>query len=57
MLEEKSPAEAFYESNQKRLKKIVGKFLYYYRAIYLTMLIAMKSLAAVQTKPKVKIIK
>ena len=42
------------EHNQKRLQKIVGKFLYYARAIDPTMLMALKSLAAVQTKPTIE---
>ena len=38
------------EHNQKRPRKIVGKFLYYARAIDPTMLMDLNSLAAVQTK-------
>ena len=41
------------ERNQKRLKKIVGKLLYYARSIDPIMLMALNSLAAVQTKPKI----
>ena len=37
--------------NKKILQKIVGKFLYYARAIDLTVLMALNSLAVVQTKP------
>ena len=54
MLSEKAPAEELDENNQKRLQKIVGKFLYYARAIDPTMLMALNSLAAVQTKPKIE---
>ena len=35
------------------IQKIVGKFLYYARAIDPTMLMALNSLAAVQTNPKI----
>ena len=42
------------ENNQKRLPKIVGKLLYYARSIDPTMLMALKSLEAVQTNPKIK---
>ena len=38
---------------QKRLQKIVGKFLYYAIAIDPTMLVALNTLTAVQTKPTV----
>ena len=41
------------ENNQKRLQKIVGKFLYYARSIDPTMLVALNSLTAVKTKPKI----
>ena len=41
-------------SSQRRLQKIVGKFLYYARAIEPTMLMALNSLAAVQTKPTIE---
>ena len=53
MLSEKSPAGELDENNQKRLQKIVGKFLYYARAIDPTILMALNSLSAVQTKPKI----
>ena len=49
MLPEKSPAEELDENNQKRIQKIVGKLLYYARAIDPTMLIELNSLEAVQT--------
>ena len=42
------------EHNQKRLQKIVGKFLYYARDTGPTMLMALNSLVAVQTKPKIE---
>ena len=42
------------ENNQERLQKIVGKLLYYARAIYLTMLMALNSLPEVQTKPSIE---
>ena len=54
MLSEKSPAGNLDDNNQKRLHTIFGKFLYYYRAVYPKMLMALNSLAAVQTKPKIK---
>ena len=54
MLSEKAPAEELDENNQKRLQKIVGKFLYYARKINPTMLMALKSLVAIQTKPKIE---
>ena len=54
MLPEKSPFEKLDDNNQKRLQKIVGKFLYYSRAIDPTMLRALNSLAAVQTNPKIE---
>ena len=38
------------EQNQKRLQKIVGKFLYYARAIDPTILVALNYLVAVRTK-------
>ena len=49
MLSEKAPAEELDEYNQKRLQKIVGKFLYYARGIDPTILMALKFLAVVQT--------
>ena len=54
MLSEKAPTEELDEYNQKRLQKILGKFLYYARAIYPTMLMALNSLAAVQTNMKIE---
>ena len=50
MLSEKAPAQELDEYNQKRLQKIVEKFLYYARDIYPTTLMALKSLATVQKK-------
>ena len=54
MISEKAPAEELDENIQKRLQKIVGKLLYYARAIYPTMLIALNSLEAVHTNPTIK---
>ena len=54
MLSEKSPAEELDKNNQKRLQKIVGKFLYYARSIDPKMLMALKSLAAVQKKSTIE---
>ena len=51
MLSEKAPAEELDENNQKILQKIVEKILYYARAIDPTILMALNSLAVVQTKP------
>ena len=42
------------EHNQKILQKIVQKLLYYARSIDPTMLIALKSLVAVQTKQTIQ---
>ena len=42
------------KDNQKLLQKIVGKSLYYARAIEPTMLMALKSLEEVQTKPTIE---
>ena len=53
ILLQKAPAEEFDEHNQKRLQKIVGKLLYYVRAINSTMLMALNYLEAVQTKPTI----
>ena len=53
MLSEKEPAEELDENNQKRLQRIVGKFLCYDRAIGPTMLMALNSLVAVQTQPTI----
>ena len=57
MLSEKAPAEKLNENNQKILQKIVGGFLYYAREVGPTMLMALNSLAAVQTKPTIKNVK
>ena len=57
MLSEKAPAEELDEFNQKRLQKLVEKHLYYARAMETTMLIALNSLVAVQTKPTIETIK
>ena len=51
MLLEIAPAEELDKYNQKILQKIVGNFLYYARALDATMLIFLRYLAAVQTKP------
>ena len=53
MLSEKTLAKEFNEHNQKRLQKTVGKFLYYARVMDPTMLMALNSLAVVQTLPKI----
>ena len=45
------------ENNQKRLLKIIGKFLYYARSIDPTILMVLKSLAEVQTKPTIETVK
>ena len=42
------------ENNQKILQKIVVKFLYYARAMDHTILMALNSLAEIQTKPKIE---
>ena len=54
MLSEKSPAEKLDDNNQKRLQKIVGFFLYYYRLLDPTTMMALSSLAAVQTNMTTK---
>ena len=54
MLSEKEPAEELDEHNHKRLQKIIGKFLYYDRSIDPTMLVALNSLAALQTNPEIE---
>ena len=41
-------------TNQKRHWKIVGKFLYYDRAMDPTILMSLNSLATVQTKPTIE---
>ena len=45
------------EYNQKIVQKIVGKLLYYARAIYPILLTALNSLAAVQRKPTIETVK
>ena len=50
MLSEKSPSGELDEYNQKIINKITVKLLYYARAIDTKMLMALKSLAAVQKK-------
>ena len=57
MLSEKAPVEELDENNQKRLQKMVGKLLYYARAIDHTMSMALKSLTEVQTKPTIETVK
>ena len=57
MLNEKKPAEELYASNQKLPQKIVGKFLYYARAIEPKMLMALISLEVVQTKQTIYTVK
>ena len=54
MISEKKRAEKLDKNNQKRLQNIVGKFLYYDRAIDPKMLIVLNSLAAVQKKPTIE---
>ena len=53
ILNEKHPASELYAMNQKRLQKIVVKFLCYARAIDSTMLMELKYPSAVQTKPTI----
>ena len=54
MLSEKAPFEELDEKNQKKLQKIVGKFLYYAGAIEPKMLMALNFLEMVQTKPTIE---
>ena len=54
MLSEKEWAEQLNKKNQKQHQKIVGKLLYYARAIDPKMLAALKFLATVQTKPTIE---
>ena len=54
MISEKEPAEELDKNNQKRIQKIAGKLLYYARAIYPTMLMAINYLEAVHTNPIIK---
>ena len=54
MLFEKAPAGKLDDNNQKILQNIVGSFLYYDRAVDPTILMALKSLLAVQTKPTIE---
>ena len=51
MIPEKEPAEELDQKNQKQPQKIVGKLLYYAKAIDPTILTALISLAEVQTNP------
>ena len=55
ILRDKHPSDVLYTSNKKRLEKIVGKFLYYARSIDSTMVMALNSLVAVQTKSTVEV--
>ena len=54
MLSEKSPAEKLDDNSKKRFWKIVEIFLYYATEIDPTMLMVLKSLAAVQTNLTIK---
>ena len=54
MLSEKVTTKKLDESDQKRLQKIFVKYLYYTKAIDPTMLMALKPLAAVQTKSTIE---
>ena len=54
MLSEKAQAENLDDNNQKRLQKILGNFLYYARTIDHTILVALNSLVAVQTKQTIE---
>ena len=55
MISEKKRAEKLDKNNQKRLQNIVGKFLYYDRAIDPKILIiVLNSLAAVHKKPTIE---
>ena len=51
MISEKAIDEELDENNQKRLQKIVETLLYYARAIYPTMLMALNTLEAVHRNP------
>ena len=53
ILNEKKTAEELDENNQKRLHNTVGKLLYYARSIDPTILMALNSLAAAHTKPRI----
>ena len=57
ILSEKAPYEKLDDNNQKRLQKIVGKFLYYAKAVDPTMLMELISLAVVHTKPIIETVK
>ena len=57
MISEKAPAEELDKNNQKILQKIVGELLYYARAVEHTMLMALNTLAAVQTNPTIETVK
>ena len=54
MLLKKETAEKLDGNYQKRPQKIIGKFLYCARSVDPTMLMALNSLAAVQTNPTIK---
>ena len=54
MLPDNSSAEELDENNEKRLQKIVGKFLHYARSIDPTMLMALNSLVVIQKKSKIE---
>ena len=54
MLSQKEPAEELDENNQKRIHKIIGKFLYYARDIDTTMFMTLNSLVVVHTKPTIE---
>ena len=53
-MNEEKTTEELDESNQKGIQKIVGKFLYYARSIDPKIIMALNSLAAVQTKPTIE---
>ena len=54
MLSEKSPTEQLDDNNQKIFQNFFEMFLYYAIEIDPTMLMVLKSLAAVQTNPAIK---
>ena len=53
MLSEKEPAEELDENNKKLPQKIIGKFLYFDRAIDSKILMVLNSLVLVHTKPTI----
>ena len=53
ILSEKEPAEELDENNQKRLQKIVGKFLYYARSIDPTKLMSLNLLTEIHKNPTI----